>query len=79
MLNDDRLPGEIRAEEKSIIADSAAEHTFPLLTMESLYVALERIGRHLLQDTGHALLNGFREAAEILLSVGSELTVPIHL
>ena len=79
LLHDDRGLGMVYGEEKPIIADAPPEYALPFGTLESLCVALERVGGHMRKDAGHAFLNYFSEAAKVLLSVCAEPTGPIHV
>jgi hypothetical protein len=79
LLDDNYFSGTVNHKEKAIIADAPPKYAFPLCSLESLYVALEWIGRHLRKDAGDAFLNGRRETVEILLSIGAEPTGPIHV
>jgi hypothetical protein len=43
-------------EEQSVVAETSAEHTLPLVSLKGLYIPLEGIAMHLVKDAGDALL-----------------------
>jgi hypothetical protein len=79
LLNDDRLLSVVCGEENPLITHASSEYAVPFRTVEGLHVAPERVGGHLCENAGHALLNGFRQAAKVSLGVDAELTDPIHV
>jgi hypothetical protein len=64
----DYLPFVIGHEEDPIITDSPAEDPFPFVALEAFHVTLEGIRLHLGQCACDALLDRFRQAAQILLA-----------
>ena len=56
----DLIPA-VRSEEDAVIADAAAENALPLVAVERLHIALERVGGHLGKNAADPLLDWLRE------------------
>lgn len=65
-MDNDCLAATLDVEEQTVVSNSTAEDAMPVGASKSFYISLERVGCHLGHDARHALLNGFRKAAEIL-------------
>jgi hypothetical protein len=79
LLDDDRSLSLVCGEDNPIVADPPPECALPLRTLESLYVAMERIDSHLRENPSHAFLDSSWETAKVLLGIGTEPTDPIHV
>jgi len=77
-MDNNCLAAALDGEEEAVVADSTAEYTMPLFAFKSFHISLKGVGCHLGHDARHALLNGFRKAAEILSGLLGELTIPSH-
>jgi hypothetical protein len=55
--------------QEPVIADTSPKHTLPLAAAQRFHIGLKGVGLHLSKYTRHALLNGFGEAAKVLVGV----------